>query len=145
MPLRALRRSVSRSATLRQSGWPARETLREILAVDEFHHQCADAVGFLQAVDVRDVRVVERGEDLRFSLEAGEAIGIIRERGRQNLDCDVAIQLGVRARYTSPMPPAPRADWISYGPRHDPGASVIAALARSGGARRRSWRSTPPA
>ncbi len=34
---------------------PARDPLREILALDQFHHECTDAIGFFQAVDVRDV------------------------------------------------------------------------------------------
>jgi hypothetical protein len=32
-----------------------------------------------QAVDVRDVRMVQRGERLRFAREPGQAIGIVRE------------------------------------------------------------------
>src|SRR6202034_2169000 len=32
-----------------------------------------------------------------------------------------------RARYTSPIPPAPSKDWISYGPSFVPGVSVIGA------------------
>ena len=30
-----------------------------------------------------------------------------------------------RARYTSPMPPAPSDDWISYGPSFFPGARAM--------------------
>jgi hypothetical protein len=37
----------------------ARNALREVLALDEFHHQRTNTVRFFQAVDVRDVRVVE--------------------------------------------------------------------------------------
>jgi len=32
-----------------------------------------------------------------------------------------------RARYTSPMPPAPSGDWISYGPSFFPGARAMSA------------------
>ena len=74
---------------------PTRDTLREIVALDEFHHQRADASAVFQAIDVRDVRMVERGEDLRFALEPGEAIGIVGEGIRQHLHRDVAIELGV--------------------------------------------------
>ena len=38
---------------------------------------------------------VQRGERLRFSREAREAIGVVRERLRQDLDRNVPIQLGV--------------------------------------------------
>ena len=72
-----------------------REALREIVALDQFHHQRADASAFLQAVDVRDVRMVERGEDLRFALEAGQAIGIVGEGIGQDFQGDIAIELGV--------------------------------------------------
>jgi hypothetical protein len=34
-------------------------------------------------VDVRDVRVVQRGEDLGFPLEAGDTPDVADERGRQ--------------------------------------------------------------
>ena len=47
----------------------ARQPLRQILALDEFHHEGRDAVGVLQPVDGRDVRMIQRGEDLRFALE----------------------------------------------------------------------------
>ena len=49
----------------------------------------------LEAVDRRDVRMVERGEDLRLALEAREPLGIARERVGQNLQRDVAVELGV--------------------------------------------------
>ena len=39
--------------------------------------------------------MIQRGEDLRFALEACEPIGIDRERLRKNLDRDVAIQLRI--------------------------------------------------
>ena len=60
-----------------------------------------------EAVDRRDVRMIERGEDFRLALEAREPIGIAGDRGRQDLDRDLPLQLGVGRRYTSPMPPAP--------------------------------------
>ena len=50
---------------------------------------------FSEAVDVRDVRMIERREDFRFALEAGEPLGIRRDRGRQDLDGDLALQLRV--------------------------------------------------
>ena len=44
---------------------------------------------------MRDVRMIQRGERLRFAREPGQPIGIARERVGQDLDRDVAIQLGV--------------------------------------------------
>ena len=39
--------------------------------------------------------MVQRGEDLRFALEAGEPIGIGREHVRQDLDRDIAPELRI--------------------------------------------------
>ena len=56
----------------------------------------------------RDVRMIERGEDFGFALEAGEPIGVARERVGQDLDARPRASASCRgARYTSPMPPAP--------------------------------------
>ena len=49
----------------------------------------------LEPVDRPDVRMVERGQHLRFALETGEAIRIAREGVRQDLQRDLAIQLGI--------------------------------------------------
>ena len=49
----------------------------------------------LEAVDRRDVRMVQRREQLRLALEARESLGVAREERGQNLDRDVATELGV--------------------------------------------------
>ena len=59
--------------------------------------------------------VVQRRQDLRFPLESREAIGIVGERLRQDFHYDVAIERRIARPDTSPMPPAPMADRISYG------------------------------
>ena len=43
----------------------------------------------------RDVRVIERGKDFRFALEAGDAIRIRREQFGQDLQRYVASELRV--------------------------------------------------
>ena len=68
---------------------------------------------------LRDVRVIQRGEDLRFALESREAIGIVGERLRQDLDRDVAIAASCRAR-DRPRPCRPRRAPRRF--RRDPGA-----------------------
>ena len=73
----------------------ARDALREVLALDQFHHQRGDAVALFEAVDRRDVRMIQRGEDLGLARETRQAIGVVRERLRQDLDRDIAVQLGV--------------------------------------------------
>ena len=67
----------------------------EVVALDEFHHQRTHTVRFFEAVDVRDVRMIERGERLRLACEPGESVGIARERIRQDLQRDIAIELRV--------------------------------------------------
>jgi hypothetical protein len=49
-------------------------------------------------VNVRDVRVVQRGEDLRFALEAGEAIGIGGEGLGQDFSATSRFSFVSRAR-----------------------------------------------
>jgi hypothetical protein len=46
----------------------------------------------LEPVDRRDVRMIERGEQLRLALKARESIVVRRERIGQNLDRHVALE-----------------------------------------------------
>jgi hypothetical protein len=46
-------------------------------------------------VDVGDVWMIERRQRPCFPLEAREPFGVVRHVGRQHLDGDVALQLGV--------------------------------------------------
>ncbi len=72
-----------------------RDAIRQCVPVDEFEHQRAEAVALLESVDGRDVRMVERGQQPRLALEAGEPVRIGREEARQDLDRDVAPELRV--------------------------------------------------
>ena len=74
---------------------PARNALRQVLALDELHHQRTDTVGFFETVDVRDVGMIQRREGLRFAREPREPFGVAREDIGQHLDRDVAIQLRI--------------------------------------------------
>src|SRR5262245_15103282 len=58
----------------------------------------------------RNVRMIERGEDTRFALEARQTIGMGRERGRQDLDGDVAPESRI-ARAVD-LAHAAGADWL---------------------------------
>ena len=59
-------------------------------AVDEFENQSANATGFLEAVNARNIRMIQRCKHLRFTLETPDPIGIECERLRQHLHRDVA-------------------------------------------------------
>jgi len=55
----------------------------------------AGILPYFEPVDLRDARVIERGERLRLAREACESLRIVHERIGQNLDRDVAVQPGV--------------------------------------------------
>jgi hypothetical protein len=56
---------------------------------DELHDE---RLAFGESVDTCNVRMVERGEDLRLALEAGEPVGIRGEVLRQHLEGDVPVE-----------------------------------------------------
>ena len=45
----------------------ARDALREVLALDQLHHERTEAVGFFETVDLRDVGMIQRRERLGFA------------------------------------------------------------------------------
>jgi hypothetical protein len=69
--------------------------LRERFAFDELEHEERDAIRFFKAVNGGDMRMIERGEELRLALEPADALGIVRERGRQDLQRNVATELRI--------------------------------------------------
>ena len=71
------------------------QLFRERLAVDELENEKADSLRLLHAVDRTDVRVIQRGEDPRLALEAGQALRVARELARQDLDRDLATEFDV--------------------------------------------------
>jgi hypothetical protein len=62
-----------------------------------------------QSVQVRDVRVVEGGEDLCFALEAGVAVrsGSSAKSSGSIFNATSRPSFSSVARHTSPIPPAP--------------------------------------
>ena len=66
--------------------------LRKIFPFDEFEHEGPRRADLLEAVHLRNVRVIERGERFRFTLEAGEALRVVDERLREDLERHVAAQ-----------------------------------------------------
>ena len=93
-----------------QRDGPAGEALRQILALDQLHHDRPDGVsGFLtagalakvvsrtllHAVDLGDVRMVQRREHFGFALKPREPFGILRERIGQDLQRHLALQLRI--------------------------------------------------
>ncbi len=64
----------------------------ERLAVEQLHDDELLPVVIADVVQRADVRVVERGRDARFALEALDCLRIAREVGRQHLDGDLAAE-----------------------------------------------------
>ena len=87
---------------------PARETLREVVALDQLHDQSGRVSRLFEAVDLRDARVVQRRERLGLPLETHQPIGVGRERLGQDLERDVAIEPGIAPAIDLPHPPGPK-------------------------------------
>ena len=75
------------------------KTLREVVAFDELHDQGRRdrpaAVAWsdlLDAINLRDMRVIQRRERLRLAGEARHPLGVRGEQIRQDLDGDVAVE-----------------------------------------------------
>jgi hypothetical protein len=74
---------------------PLCDPLRERVALDQFHHERVRLAAVLEAVDVGDVGMVEGGQHLGLAPEPPEALRIVAERRRQDLERDVPVQFGV--------------------------------------------------
>ena len=77
-------------------------------ALDEFHHDRGHARALLQALYLRDVRMVEGREDFGFTLETRESFRIRGHQGGQHLDRHRSFQ--VRVGGFVDFPHAPDAD-----------------------------------
>jgi hypothetical protein len=81
--------------------WPGGDSRGQRRPVHELHDEGGDRIAarlrghFQDTVDLRDVGMVERGQHLRFAVEARQPIGIVCDGGVKQLDGDVAIQLRI--------------------------------------------------
>ena len=71
------------------------EAVGERLAREVLHHQEGRTVVLADVVERADVRVVQAGDGLRFALEAGAAVRVGADLGREDLDGDGAVEAGV--------------------------------------------------
>jgi hypothetical protein len=69
-----------------------RDALGQRRTLDQLHHQRTGAFAFFKPVNRRDVRMIERREDLRLAAETGEPVGVARHHWQQHLDRDIAIE-----------------------------------------------------
>lgn len=80
------------------------DPLGQILALDELHDEDVQARELLERVNRGDVRMIQGRERLRLSLEPRQAVGVRRERGRQDLDRDLAAERRVGRSVDLPHP-----------------------------------------
>ena len=64
-------------------------------------------------VDGKNIGMVKRRRSLRLLLEAPQTLRVLGNERRQNFDRDPRFSAESRARYTSPIPPAPSGARIS--------------------------------
>ena len=83
------------------------DAIGECRSVDEFEHERAGVVALLDAVNLRDVGMVERRQDVCFTLETCETIRIVCKRVRQDFQRNLGGWAGCQWPAT-PAPPRPR-------------------------------------
>ena len=71
------------------------QTFGKRLAFDNLHDEEVDAIVLFERMEGGDVRMVQRGEELSFALEALHPLRILRERLRQYFDRFLALQLPI--------------------------------------------------
>ena len=59
------------------------------------HHEGAAAVRPFEAINLRDVGMVQRGERLRLTLESRQPVGLMGKAVGQRLDGDLASKVGI--------------------------------------------------
>src|SRR6266850_7113400 len=94
-------------------GAPAHAIVQSV-ALDQLEHQGRHVVGIFETVDCSDVKRATRSASVANS-------------GGRSFNATSRPSLVSRARYTSPMPPAPSGATISYGPSFVPEVRAIRA------------------
>src|SRR5262245_32757271 len=74
---------------------PPFQAFGESLTLDQLHDDASGAVCLFEAVDLGDVGMVHRSQELRFSSKAGETIRILRKMIWQEFQRYVALQLRI--------------------------------------------------
>ena len=63
--------------------------------IDQLHHQPRDSRCFLDAVYLRDVLVVQGGDNMGFAFKTGDPLGVRCKLWREDLDGDVPVEPSV--------------------------------------------------
>jgi hypothetical protein len=83
--------------------------------LDQLHHQETLLAHVLQAVEGRDVRMVEGGEELGLALEAGEAGLVPLHAGGERLDRHLPVEDRVAGAIDLPHATAPQPTYDQVG------------------------------
>src|SRR3989338_7024066 len=73
----------------------ASDSRRQRFALDELEYEELRAARFLESVDGGDAGVIQSGEELRLALKSCDAVGLVSERVRKQLQRDIATELRV--------------------------------------------------
>ena len=90
-----LRQTFGRLPEIFQQLWQrslVANLLAERLAIHKFHRNEIHAIVLANLVDVRDVRMIERGCRLRLANEPLHTIALGSNFSGQNFECDVTMQ-----------------------------------------------------
>jgi hypothetical protein len=74
----------------------ARNAVSECLTRHEFHDQEVSSVDFFDAVDARDVGMIQGCQHARFTLKSRDAFAVCAETFRKEFNGDTALKLRVR-------------------------------------------------
>ena len=99
---------------------PSGQPLVEPFSLDQLEDQVESALRFLDAVEGREVRVVQRAQETGLALEPRPPFLVARERIGKGLDRHLAPEPRVPRPVHLPIPPAPIGATISYGPKRVP-------------------------
>ena len=86
---------------------PAVDQLLQRAALDVLHRDVVGAVELAAVEDGDDVRVLEAGRRLGLAAEALDELAVLGEAAVQDLQRDLALQVGVLGSQTSAIPPEP--------------------------------------
>ena len=74
---------------------PLTDPVLERRPLDVFEDEGGGVARLLQPMNGRNIRMIERCQDLRFALETGQPLGVVDERVGQDLQGDIAVELGI--------------------------------------------------
>ena len=74
---------------------PLFDPIRQCRSFDEFKDQGPNTISFLKAVDLRDVGMVERSQNLCFTLKPRQSLWVGRERFGEDLERHLPLELGI--------------------------------------------------